>query len=89
MQMYALMNIPTMKFLVESIQTAEQTDTQTQIGATFNRILTMWNSLPANTGFSSLAAFRRAVHSTDLAKFLQLVGSVYTVQRFFSSLCYV
>jgi len=34
------------------------------------RILTVWNSLPANTDFSSLAAFRRAVHSTDLAKFL-------------------
>jgi len=34
------------------------------------RILTVWNSLPANTDFSSLAALRRAVHSTDLAKFL-------------------
>jgi len=35
------------------------------------RILTVWNSLPANTDFSSLAAFRRTVFSSDLAKFLQ------------------
>jgi len=34
------------------------------------RILTVWNSLPANTDFSSPTAFRRASHSTDLAKFL-------------------
>jgi len=30
----------------------------------------MWHSPPANTDFSSLADFIRAVHSTDLAKFL-------------------
>jgi len=35
------------------------------------RILTVWNSLPANTDFSSLAAFRQTVFSIDLAKFLQ------------------
>jgi len=34
------------------------------------RILTVWNSFTANTDFSSLAAFRRTVHSTDLTKFL-------------------
>jgi len=34
------------------------------------RILTVWNSLSANSDFSSLAAFRRTVHSTDLVKFL-------------------
>jgi len=34
------------------------------------RILPVWNSLPANTDFSSLAAFRRTVYSVDLAKFL-------------------
>ena len=34
------------------------------------RILPVWNSLPANTNFSSLAAFRRTVYSIDLAKFL-------------------
>ena len=35
------------------------------------RILTEWNSLPAYTDFSSLAAFRRTVFSINLAKFLQ------------------
>jgi len=34
------------------------------------RILTVWNSLPANTDFSSLAAIRRTVFSIDFAKFL-------------------
>ena len=34
------------------------------------RILPVWNSLPANTDFSSLAAFRRTVYSIDLEKFL-------------------
>jgi len=34
------------------------------------RILPVWNSLPANTDFLSLAAFRRTVYSIDLAKFL-------------------
>jgi len=38
------------------------------------RILTVWNSLPANTDFSSLAAFWRTVHSTDLAKFLHCIN---------------
>jgi len=35
------------------------------------RILTAWKSLPvpANTDLSSLAAFRQAIHSTDLARF--------------------
>ena len=34
------------------------------------RILAVWNSLPANTDFLSLAAFRRTVYLTDLTKFL-------------------
>ena len=34
------------------------------------RILPVWNSLPANTDFSSRAPFRRTVYSVDLAKFL-------------------
>jgi len=34
------------------------------------RILAVWNSLPASTDFSSLTAFRRTVHLTDLTKFL-------------------
>ena len=34
------------------------------------RILAVWNSPPANTDFSSLAAFKRTVIAIDLAKFL-------------------